>query len=360
MRKRKIYIRLGLTDDDVAGEQTKETIAAGSTVQHNDDADADDEDEPRKTHRPADAADAADDADDVDESDATDAADDVDEADAADGAHDVDGADVADAADGVDEESDAADAADGADAHASEVDYAAAAAATTLSQFRDDKHSTTRKTPCKQKGIARLSKQRVLQQAFAHVFLGNLKRTSNIGEISLAEVNSLLPRRHHLPNSRMSPFVFADRLGLFMTDEKRRSGEYPAPHGGTVCAFDQAKIMTDVGRNVLRATRDFRGKPRYDFVQIRGKDGVPWYAQVLLFFSYCEAEKYEQYAGAALVSYLTPDPRIQRRCPTKTGFQWTSRFPDCVDVRNIIRPVVMAHIPWLSTNDAPTFVLMDQ
>ena len=84
-----------------------------------------------------------------------------------------------------------------------------------------------------------------------------------------------------------------------------------------------------------------------------------WYGQVVLIFSYRQNED-EAYEGAALINYLTRVPGIQRLCPSKVGFAWTSRYPDCVDVRNIIRPVVMVRVPWLKGDrGAPQFVLMD-
>ena len=204
----------------------------------------------------------------------------------------------------------------------------------------------------------KLSKERASQQDFDDVFLGTLKKTANIGPTAVPDVDDLLPTRAELPNSRMGHFAFADRLGCFITGEERLAGTYPLPPDGEVVVFEQARLRTATARSMIRATRNFRGQPRYDFVEVRGENNVSWYGQVVMFFSYREDE---EYLGVALINYLTRVPSIQRQCPSKVGFEWTSAYPDCVDVRNIIRPVVMLRVPWLRgrVKGAPQFVLID-
>ena len=203
----------------------------------------------------------------------------------------------------------------------------------------------------------RLSKQRRTQQDFDDVFLGTMKKTANIGPTDVRDVDDLLPTREDLPNSRMGHFAFADRLGGFITGEEQLAGTYPLPRDGAVVVFEQARLQTTTGRSMIRATRNFRGRPRFDFVEVRGPNDVPWYGQVVMLFSYRQDE---EYVGVALVNYLTRVPSIQRLCPSKVGFEWTSAYPDCVDVRNIIRPVVMVRVPWLKgPRGAPQFVLVD-
>lgn len=223
--------------------------------------------------------------------------------------------------------------------------------------WRDGTVDAVPKRDPKRRKLSKLSKERASQQDFDDVFLGTLKKTANIGQTAVLDVDDLLPTRADLPNSRMGHFAFADRLGCFMTGEERLAGTYPLPRDGEVVVFEQARVQTATARSMIRAARNFRGQPRYDFVEVRGENDVPWYGQVVMFFSYRQDE---EYLGVALINYLTRVASIQRQCPSKVGFEWTSRYPDCVDVRNIIRPVVMLRVPWLKgRHGEPQFVLID-
>lgn len=196
------------------------------------------------------------------------------------------------------------------------------------------------------------------ERDFGTGYLGTQQRMP-LDRLTVDAVNERLPTRDMLPNSRMmASTLFADRLGVFLTDgDVRPSGTYPTPDNNQVTIHYRATIHARDGapESVIRAAPSWHGKPAYSFVEIRGAGGS-WYAQVILLFAFKVGDVPH---AAALVNYLEEVPALRSTCPNKTCFRWYSRYPDCVDLREIARCVVIAHIAWLTPRDGPRFVLLD-
>ena len=169
-------------------------------------------------------------------------------------------------------------------------------------------------------------------------------RGARLMQVTLASVDELLPTKEDLPNSRMGRFLFADRLGVHLMDGVMMlTGTYPGPDRNEITLHTRAAINSREGRVIVRASKSFHNAPAYSFVELQGKDGVNWFGQVILLFT-CEVKGAA--TAVALVNYLTEAAWFKHRCPSKRAFQWTSAYPDCVDLSLVLRPVTMVHVPW--------------
>lgn len=204
----------------------------------------------------------------------------------------------------------------------------------------------------------RKKKDRREELSFGSVRMGTLQNAA-CHATAVSDMDALLPTTGDggtLPHCRLGRYSFAVRLGVYLADNALLPmGMHPEADNDEVVIHTCANITSPSGKHVIRADPSFRGKPAYSFVEIQADDDH-WYAQLLLLFVYrCD----EDAGPGALVAYLKKAPELERVCPNKSAFRWYSRFPYCVDVRQIVRPVWMVHVNWLSRRDDPVFVLVD-
>ena len=181
--------------------------------------------------------------------------------------------------------------------------------------------------------------------------LGGIVRFTLVGD-----VDSLLPTQRELPNSRLGRFLFADRLGWYLAGSTMPSGTFPLPDDGRVRLFDRASLPTASESRVVRATKNYHGRPAFSFVEVEGS-GRKWYAQLLLIFQF---RFHGDHHAVALVNYLEDEPGAATLCPNKRTLAWYSPYPDCVDISKIIRPVLVLAIAPGRAGERPLFVLIDQ
>lgn len=155
--------------------------------------------------------------------------------------------------------------------------------------------------------------------------------------VLVSQVTVLLPSGPEIPFP--TSLKFHDRLGVFLSDgAQMQSGTYPTPDDGQIAIYSSFRIPSERSFRV-HARPSFHGRPRYDWVQVNPNPPSDelWFARVWLLFS-CTFQG-KQY-GMAMLSWLksvSSEPYHTRR-PT---FVWASRFPNCIELGNLIRTVTM-------------------